>query len=303
MKAPVKIPADTKIKGTRKVKIHRFNNGTTVPMYDVTTIAGFNQIVGFAKFLNRDYGSVYYRGQTDIYPTVLPSAARDEKTPRARNTRLSKLRQNIVNTPDLYKELHLTNKNYNDKKNRLIVESVMQHYGVNTYCLDAVDNHWIALWFGQFKFDPISTDDGQKIGTYIRRTSKSKKEKYQYVILIAADGNIDQAGYKYGNNVSSIDLRKALPSTFLRPHAQHAIMLKKRNKRKNTNWDFAGDVVGILRFKIETVTKWLGEGELLSQKSLFPSVDEDDGYKALLSHKDIFESDDSQLTIYRYDNE
>ena len=34
---------------------------------------------------------------------------------------------------------------------KIVVESMLQHYGVRTYCHDFVDNHWTALWFSLYE--------------------------------------------------------------------------------------------------------------------------------------------------------
>lgn len=54
-----------------------FKSGHQVPLYDITTTGAFNQLVGFAKFLNSEYGNVYYRGVSGLYDNVLLSLMRD----------------------------------------------------------------------------------------------------------------------------------------------------------------------------------------------------------------------------------
>lgn len=67
------------IENTRLADNWTFSNGITVPVYEVYTSHALNQLIGYAKFINSDYGNVYYRGQTNIYPTLLSSLHRDYK--------------------------------------------------------------------------------------------------------------------------------------------------------------------------------------------------------------------------------
>ena len=55
------IPATQSIAGTTYISDHHFTNGHTVPVFDVSTHHALNQIIGYMKYINRDYGTVYYR--------------------------------------------------------------------------------------------------------------------------------------------------------------------------------------------------------------------------------------------------
>lgn len=127
-------------------------------------------------------------------------------------------------------------------------------------------------------------------------------EVYQYLLLIAADGDdYNVHGIKRGKHTDSNDLRRSLPSTFLRPHAQHGIMLRKCQKSKgDMDWDLALNVVCILRMRIDIVSDWLGKGTMLTQKALIPFPMDDKGYMALFSRTDIFHTPESLITEYVY---
>lgn len=88
-------------------------------------------------------------------------------------------------------------------------------------------------------------------------------------------------GVYKGENTTLVDLRKATPSYFLRPHAQHAYMIRK-------NEEFPGDysdlIVGIAKIPTSVGFEWLGTNEFLSLSSLFPASYFDSGYKILLKH-------------------
>lgn len=97
-----------------------------------------------------------------------------------------------------------------------------------------------------------------------------------------------------------IDLRQALPSYFLRPHAQHGLVVKKRsiNNTDMSQFDLADSVVGILKIRIDISNGWLGNGQLLKQDNLFPPPAFDHGYDLLLQKQNIFRG--SKYSIAKY---
>ena len=107
-------------------------------------------------------------------------------------------------------------------------------------------------------------------------------------------------GIFFSNDFTRIDLRQALPSTFLRPHAQHGLVVCKRPHAGSATegYDLADTIIGILKIRIDRVKEWIGEGKLLTQDNLFPPPSYDQGYDILLSRSDIF--DDNGFFITRY---
>ena len=121
-----------------------------VPIYHADTIHAFNRIVGYARFINSTVGTVLYRGQSKLYSSLVPSGARPKATA---------VSEDIFDKVCEDKEL---SKFFNTNQNEIVgwkiyrgmlVESVLQHYGAHTYCMDFVDNHWCALWFGLYTFE------------------------------------------------------------------------------------------------------------------------------------------------------
>ena len=178
----------------------------------------------------------------------------------------------------------------NQPHRELILEGLLQHYGIRTHFIDVVDNHWIALWFGLYETKKIKS-----INSYIcytKRTTdkyKSDEDMYQYLILIASNNNITNL---YKLNIKSetvtIDLRANLPSTFLRPHAQHGLVIRKLRGNESDGYDMAKYVVGIIKIHIKCAEEWLGNGTLLTVNNLFPSPAYDLGYDLLLNRADLF---------------
>ena len=59
-----------------QVEKHCFKNGHEVNIFEVSDYCALNQLIGYAKFLNTDYGDVYYRGEVELHDTLLPSVSR-----------------------------------------------------------------------------------------------------------------------------------------------------------------------------------------------------------------------------------
>ncbi len=73
---PKKLSPKSSISRTRYVNDYVFECGNSVPIYDVTTMHGLNQILSHAKFNNREFGDVLYRGQAALYDSLTPSLFR-----------------------------------------------------------------------------------------------------------------------------------------------------------------------------------------------------------------------------------
>ena len=80
--------------------------------------------------------------------------------------------------------------------------------------------------------------------------------------------------------------------------AQHGLVLTKNRHETDDTYDLSSNVVGIVKMRVDHVAKWLGEGELLSAESLFPSPAFDFGYERLLSRGDIFSSPHFSIANY-----
>ena len=88
-----------------------------------------------------------------------------------------------------------------------------------------------------------------------------------------------KSGVYAGTKTKLVDLRKALPSYFLRPHAQHAYMLRKTESYPE---DYSDLIIGIAKIPTALGLKWLGQNDFLTVSSLFPAAYFDSGYAVLL---------------------
>lgn len=243
------------------------NETDVVPIYHADTPHAFNRAIGYARYKNATCGTVLYRGQNTLYSSLLPSGARSGKVAVS-----EKVFDKVCMDPQLSKFFGLDRKEIKgwNEYNYMLIEAILQHYGANTYCMDFVDNHWCALWFGLYKFENNHyherTDDGNL-----------------YVFLYVAETEGPCVGGMYiGDETYTVDLRKALPSTFQRPASQHGWVVRQK-ERKAESLD--NRVVGIIEISVSDAKKWLGNGVLLSEENFFPSYTIDQGYKVLLSRQ------------------
>lgn len=285
----MKVIEKNKIIGNAKyLLMHTFETGHEVPIYLIEDIHDLNQIIGYVKFINKECGDVYYRGQNKLYNTMQPSLYHPDESGLSNSKKVEELNaliKRIKSDSKLMKELNL---NASDSESDIIIESVLQHYGVPTRCNDVVDNHWIALWFGAHRFENKILDKCI-YATYHKRSVNYldvDEEIYQYLILIGGSKRDNLNGVSRQGKIVTVDLRKTLPSTFLRPHSQHGIIIK--NDVPKECCDLADNVVCILKIRIDKAQSWLGDGKLVSYENLFPSEFHDRLYRILLSRNDIF---------------
>lgn len=263
---------EKKVSTEIRKEIIKVSCGKEVPIYYINSPSELHQFVGYCKYVNRNY-NVYIRGQNDIYNgTLIPSLFRNIKNS-----------ENAIRT--FYERINSI-LSYNDtfsKYNKLIFEALIQHYGIKTTQIDVVDNLWVALWFASNEFCCKAIKSNEHLFSF------NSTNEYGYIILLASDA-IKAAkktkGIYEGKETLIIDLRKALPSFYLRPHAQHAFMLRKKaigDKSAKKLVDYTDLIVGVAKIKTETIQEWIGTSKLLSVNSLFPSACFDSGFELLLN--------------------
>lgn len=280
----------------QKVGIHKFENGEEAAIFDVADYRALNQIIGYAKFINTDYGDVFYRGEAHLHSTLLPSISRKASSWKYEE-QLSNVIGSAIKDEKFSKFAKL--RGFKGKNNTsLVAEAALQHYGYSTHFIDVVDNHWVALWFGLNSFRTMK--NLKEYCFYERRVINPveiidpspllKNDIYQYLILIAVDNNMApiERGIYFGNDVITIDLRSSLPSVFLRPHAQHGLVIRRNTHTPGESYDLSKNVIAIIRLRIDRVANWIGSGNLLSNENLFPAPAYDHGYEVLLQRNDLF---------------
>lgn len=336
--------SDNQFVGTHSFVNYKDSSGNLipVPIYEANSIYGLNQLVGYAKFINRDYGYVCYRGECRLHPTLIPSLYRHSTKLTNANKKIGEHINKIRKDLALKSELNLSD--YGRDHANYVIEGMLQHYGLPTRFVDVVDNLWVALWMGQYEWKTTTNTkipyahyfkrelpdvELNRIAIKINERWKNAKDYpthpislteidtiiknfypdgiiesdlYQYIILLAipyADKS-NSKGISVSKTHVLVDLRQALPSVFLRPHAQHGLVVKKRigNPTNIQQYDLASEVVGIVRIRLDKASNWLGNGVLLTQENLFPAPAYDLGYDILLSRTDLFTKQEYSITRY-----
>lgn len=239
------------------------------------------QAAGYLKHVRAesDNKSVYFRGQSRLYPALSPKLYRGIIKPNARGKR------------DDAMQLFLKGIRRNKKVLRAVSdhvqEPILQHYGLKTRWLDVIDNVWIALWFACHTAHAFG-----KHGEYLHFEKRIVRHTepdscYAYVLLLEAaatpDTKIGPGCFK-DRDSATIDLRIAAPSHFVRPHAQHGLVVKALDHEGRAPIDFSPLVAGIIRVDLADALEWLGSGDLLNVHSLFPPPPYDPGYQEILNN-------------------
>lgn len=273
---------------------HTFQSGLSLPIYRITSYHTLVQFIGYAKYLNRTVGNVYLRGQHQLYDSVMPTLFRNISTGGGfmnRNKRIGEFVNNCSTKMKFIGDL-----------DEIAREPMLQHYGIKTRWIDLVDNLWVAIWFGCYTWHTKIFDREYK--NIIPR--QSGPDEYLYILLVCADGiNEDRhvPGLYKGDNTYTIDLRKAAPSIFLRPHAQHALLMRSKRLQSVEDSDLSKYLVGIIKIKLEDALVWIGTNGLTSARSLFPPVNFDHGYGVLIEqtpHNCIFIRDYGSIYAISY---
>ena len=298
------VPKNLSVRGANFYEEYEFSSGHKVPIYEVTSVHALSQIIGHAKFNNQAYGNIFCRGECKLHDSLKPSLFRTRKNIEVATSHVTQLIQKISSDSHMTNDLKLGK--YREEQKRHVIEGVLQHYGISTRFIDIVDNHWVALWMGLNRIEK-----SKQINTYyhyleryipLAQGSLEKQDYYQYILLIAVPFSTKPItmGISESKEYVMVDLRQALPSVFLRPHAQHGLIVRKKVAPPCTpeSYDMAPNVVGIIKIRIDRVKEWIGTGELLTQDNLFPSPAFDYGYDLLLKRNDLFEEEEFQIAKF-----
>lgn len=241
------------------------SSGDTIKVYTIETVHDLTQFIGYGKYMNCQNNNVYLRGQTSLYDgKMIPSLYRGKKNVQSITM---KYNQRMNNFKKEVRSFHQYERN--------VLEPLLQHYGIKTPYIDLVDNVWVALWFALYQANSTVVNSHEYIYYH------ESKEKYAYIVLMASDAReiTHQKGVYKGERTTLVDLRNATPSYFLRPHAQHAFMLRKNEAYPE---DYSDLIVGIARIPTSIGFKWLGTNDFLTVNSLFPAIYFDSGYEVLM---------------------
>ncbi len=223
--------------------------------------------------------SVYFRGQSKLYPTLPPTLYRGITKPQSRDKRDAKIQAFLKDIRNNQQVLRAVSAH--------VQEPILQHYGINTRWLDVVDNVWIALWFACHTAHTCGKNS-EYLHFEKRVVRHSKPDScYAYILLMEAAAKPDTEagpGCFKDSNSATIDLRIAAPSQFVRPHAQHGLVVKTLDSRNRAPVDYSPLLTGIIRVDLADALEWLGSGDLLNVHALFPPPSYDIGYQEILDN-------------------
>lgn len=243
---------------------------------EVTTQHGLTRAAGYLKYAGGSSGPVLFRGQRRLYNSLKPALYRGVTT-----MALKGRRDREYNA--LCKAIADANVLISSTPNHARVP-LLQHYGVHTKWIDVVDNVWVALWFACHHAVAVG-----KKGEYLhyeRRSTRHDPNKFAYILLLQP-GKVEHVankpGLQQGADTLLIDLRVAAPSLYLRPHAQHGLLVRRRVVNDIDALELQPLVVGVVRVRLADAIDWMGDGSLLSAHALFPPPIYDEGYRRLLA--------------------
>ena len=240
------------------------------------------------RFAYNESEGIYFRGQRKLYGALSPTLFRGVKLQNAIDKRIGLLKSTVAGFRSRCSILN----SFGDWSH----EPLLQHYGISTTWIDLVDNVWVALWFACHQ--AISAGKNGEF-LHFEKRQKQTDADYAYILLVGADiskRNKKKPGYYSGDNTELVDLRMAAPSIFLRPHAQHGLLFRKKGTGSGRAGDYADQIRGILRIDLNDALSWLGVGKMVGTHSLFPPPYYDEGYKILIINNNS--SDDGIGTIH-----
>ena len=277
----------------------------------VNSVAGLIQAIGYIKYevakskKEKEHYGVVFRGQSDNFPSMVPSLYRGINKSSSKPKRDAVLKETLTSLSiphgkSIEKHLGLDNPIY--------IEPLLQHYGVQTSWLDVVDNIWIALWFSchrcikyschrcikDKKNDPFVSFSKRRQGFNYENANIKKKgelvyESYCYIPLISVplSGTVLHSGHYSTEKAEVIDLRYCVPSFYLRPHAQHGLVMRMKSKEGEACIDYKKSVEAVIRIDLVKALEWISEDSLLTTGNLFPPPHIDTGLLRLLKISEL----------------
>lgn len=244
----------------------------------VTSPHLLTQISGYSKFISgagRKF--VSFRGQTQSFGAMKPSLYRIKEhhtfsTIAERHERIKKYTLKVIQSGALIKNTP-----------ERAVEPLLQHYGMRTRWLDLVDNIWVALWFACYR--AVAAGRLGEFVNFERRSMREGESATAYIMVMAFDRlqEVDKhPGFTSNGDYEVVDLRVAVPSLYLRPHAQHGLLFRRRKVEDINHTDYSDAIFGTIRVSLADALNWLGSGELLNAHTIFPPPTYDAGYRFLL---------------------
>lgn len=263
---------------THEFGAHVIDTDSGIEVFDAPTSHSLIQAAGYLKYnLAKNFGlGVFFRGQTKLYKELSPTLLRKIKDGPSNISRRQQLQEFLAKVDTDKLALKAVDPNCR--------EALLQHYGIRTTWIDVVDNIWVALWFACHHAQVMGWPEAYM--HFEKRIPDHRgDEEYAYILLLASayfDQTPGQPGHYINARSETIDLRVAAPSHFVRPHAQHGLLVRRLSKTGQPVSDNRPLHVGTIRVRISAALDWLGTAATLTSHSLFPPAFYDYGYRELL---------------------
>lgn len=194
---------------------------------------------------------------------------------------------------------------------RAVAEPLLQHYGIRTRWLDVVDNIWIALWFAchtekteglRHAFHQRRSPDAEQLAATTAAVAGTSRAHVPMAYVAVIDtGSLRSTqipGYSIGDEIRVVDLRYAVPSVYLRPHAQHGILVAPPKLPSGGDGALTERVVAYIEIALNDALSWLGSGVMTSPFVLFPPAASDHGFRRLLDYVPVTPAQLGSIKIY-----
>ncbi len=249
------------------------------------------QSVGYLKYIWRNTGPVYFRGQTKVYGCSAPRPSACRAGSKSTDN-LNEILALLIEQGDAsgYPEGLVRKALPFHDVPKYAVEPLLQHYGLKTRWLDVTDALPYALYFCLAQYENLIITKPFD-AAYDPKTSGSCASRFfENVVVRLCDEALPSGddvylyaispGVRLENEHSStpglvsytcgdiIDARIAVPSIYLRPHSQHGLLFRPREP------DQSCPTIDFVVFEIERrlVAEWLGSGLMLSPKNVYPPL-------------------------------
>ena len=292
------------------------------PVFDVANPQAMIQLAGYFKFVAEPGSFVLFRGHRRLHATCQPTLVRGRSPNRTVSSLTRSLRQYVDGLMEgkcICRTRVLSGPRYpwfcpervvrHSKRNgaglvagtpRVAVEPLLQHYGLRTTWVDVVDNIWIALWFACHEFVAERSSSRFDYAHHLKRSMAHDSDATAFVSVISTGevSRAEAAGAWFGKKARLLDLRVAAPSVYVRPHAQHGLLIATATWRTPASMDVGGLHVATLRINLGDALDWLGDGTMLRPFVLFPPATTDEGYRRLLEFADQPPSSLGKYVVY-----
>lgn len=273
--------------------------------HEIRTIAGWEVLVltdplaviqatGWLRL--ESAAPVYMRGQSSLWDSVVPSLYRhDGKGDPPKEVLIWAKRR--VTIAHHYEELAQERRLITPATSPQLTGAVMQHYFVRSGWIDLVDNVWVALWFSCHAVRAMGKLGARPLLRHAPKPSihtgvDADDDDLGFILVHSpGSGAWTDAGIYAGDShhVELIDLRATLPSTYVRPHAQHGAVLRRSSIRALDDIDLADTVIGVVAVPRSLALNWLGDSQVLRSPFFFPPPTFDFGYQRLLNRIEAVE--------------